>query len=604
MAEAGNYKSALNEMVMKVIGRPINKADITYTVRLASLMGGVPQYRAFVKIVVLDGIEFEGEPLSRRKAAEHSAAKAALSIATSNSWASVPASARAEASDLAAGRLANHKGHLQELLAKLRGGSHVVARYDTSVVSTGRFVCSVNVTIGSKTSEFQGEVHTKMKEAEQSAAAAALQVYARHPAAPMPPNSAQVLPGIAAPGIAAQPGVAAPCDNFKSTLNELVMKAIGRPTTPQDVLYSVIILLASNKFQATVCVAAIDPGMEFEGEPRTRKKDAEQSAAQAALRHSLSYFPSAGKLATATAAEAERADMPTASTASSLEGAQSAATVPPLEGTVPPPRRITASPAAPSHGCADGRAGNYKSMLNELVMKLISRPLAAGDVMYNVNANVAGQFLASVHLVALGGSGRPVDFDGIPCTRKRDAEQSAAQAALAALRGDSSLEVISEDVVDVPGLHKSNFKSALNELVMTVTGRPLCSTDVVYSVRSTATGHFQATVKVAAIDDSDVFSGDPRVRKKEAEQSAASAAHEHFSRPQLVRAESPTVAASGSAQAPQFRTDDSASKALERPGSFSSHRPDTGFGQCEQKDLSMPTWVFCDVGGAGRKPQL
>lgn len=596
MAEAGNYKSALNEMVMKVIGRPINQADILYTVSLASLVAGVPQYRAAVKIVALDGIEFEGEPLPRRKAAEHSAAKAALAVAAASSWASMPAAARAEASDLAAGRLSNHKGHLQELLAKLQGsaymGSALAARYETVTVSSGRFVCTVHVSINGETTTFLGEVRTKTKDAEQSAAGVALQAYAMNPPVLVPLSSAQLFPASPGPGAIALQGVAAPCENCKSTLNELVMKAIARPTTPQDVLYSIRTSGDSNQFQATVCVVAMDPSIEFEGEARTRKKDAEQSAAQAALQHFLADMsastaaPVTTPAAAATPAAAGRTAIPPSLRAPS----QAPGTVPPLEGRVPPPRRIAAAPVVPSRGCADGRAGNYKSTLNELIMKLTCRPLVAGDVVYNVTPTVTGQFQAALQLVALKDSGGPIDFGGAPCTRKRDAEQSAAQAALVTLSGESGLEVICEDALDVPGQSKSNFKSVLNELVMKLTSSPLCSTDVVYTIHSSSTGHFEATLVVMAIDNSISFTGVPCARKKDAEQSAASAALEHFSRPDLQRrtADKPCVAAAaGAVQAPPMQ----------------SGGPLGQIGSSQQKDASMPTWVFCDVGAAGRKPQ-
>ena len=519
--KAEKFKSALNEMVMKVIGRPIRKDDLIYTVQTVS--PDPLQYQARVRIIVLNGIEFEGEQSARRKDAEHSAAKAALSIVSSNPSAH-------EDSELGVGCLANHKGHLQELLGELRGCSRAVARYETLPVSTGGFVCKVHVMIDDKISMFQGELHSKIKEAQQSAAAAALQVYTCCPSAFAVPSSVQEMPGRSVLDIASEMGVVALSGDFKSTLNELVMKVMARSIIPEDVQYSVRTLLLGNMFQATVSLANIDSGLVFQGEPRACTQDAEQSAAQAALSKvqrspALFYLssPVDGKgidMPVGFAGDLACSDMPVALVPSSVDSVQSAATA-----------------SLPLFGNADGWTCNFKSVLNELVMKLISRPLSEGDIVYDVSATSAGLFVASLQLVALSGSGYPVDFVGTPRVKKRDSEQAVAQLAWTALHSDRCPEMLSEDDSNNP-----NSKSSLNELVMKFTGRPLRSTDVVYSshkCRAQFSRHpgptrcimmFQATVKVAVIDDTIEFAGEYHVKKKEAEQSAASVAHAHFSK--------------------------------------------------------------------------
>eukprot|EP00747_Dinoflagellata_sp_TGD_P207489 gnl/TRDRNA2_/TRDRNA2_81058_c0_seq1.p1 gnl/TRDRNA2_/TRDRNA2_81058_c0~~gnl/TRDRNA2_/TRDRNA2_81058_c0_seq1.p1 ORF type:complete len:772 (-),score=172.15 gnl/TRDRNA2_/TRDRNA2_81058_c0_seq1:159-2474(-) len=378
--------------------------------------------------------------------------------------------------------------------------------------------------------------------------------------APRPPRPSGG-PSAAASRGGDQGAVDASGTNYKSALNELVMKVIARPTTPQDIFY-VIKMAGAGQFQATAKVTALDQAREFVGDVRPRKKDAEQSAARAALHHFMSLprplLPSPAKAGNAGlrgpqgimppnipsiaqgggkggpgrgGAGKGAAGGPVAPGPLPVGQVQEGAKVPGAAAFSPAPRVTPATSgtqdlAAPPHG------GNVKSALNELVMKIARRPLTSADIVYNVKPSRPGQFQATVKVAAIDDS---TEFEGEPSARKREAEQSAAQAALvhylSKLKGEGSLDA--GQAARLGGADRgeataSNYKSMLNELAMKVAGRPLLPTDIAYSVRAVGSGHFKASVRVAAIDNSQDFEGEVRPRKKDAEQSAACAALEHF----------------------------------------------------------------------------
>eukprot|EP00450_Noctiluca_scintillans_P012709 CAMPEP_0194492978 /NCGR_PEP_ID=MMETSP0253-20130528/11337_1 /TAXON_ID=2966 /ORGANISM="Noctiluca scintillans" /LENGTH=1015 /DNA_ID=CAMNT_0039333909 /DNA_START=28 /DNA_END=3075 /DNA_ORIENTATION=- len=558
LVEVWNYKSALNELVMKVTGRPVSQQDVVYSVALpSSLSCGFPQYVATVRIAVLDNVEFEGEPRSRRKEAEHSAAKTALkhlggivssagtaAVETPPTQGAAPAtSTRSQTTELA-GQTSNHKGQLQEYLARLGGQSRVDITYTTAVIFAGRYRSTVHVAALGEEVDFDGESCADKKEAEQSAARLALQHFA-HKA-----RTATFPPKAAAPGVP-QPvpdGDGTLQSVFKSALNAWVTKAIGRPTTPQDIVYFVK-MSDVNQFRAAVKVLAIDATFEFEGEVKSRKKDAEQSAAKVALRHlaslpepstsdersiSGSVGPPASGDATMRSASDSQADIvydspagvPAPVGAVVRDEGDAVLTSSPPEETIPAPR-IAPTQTPTSGNGPQAKSGNFKSALNELVMKITSRPLTSSDILYTVQTPNPGQFQATAKVVAVDDS---QEFEGVPCVRKRDAEQSAAQKALHHYL--AKLQGVSADVGQLPSAGASditNFKSILNELMMRVTCRPLCASDVVYAVRLYGVGQFQATVKVTSVDGDLEFVGEVCPRKKAAEQSAARAALEHIS---------------------------------------------------------------------------
>jgi len=191
--DIGNFKSALNETVMKVIQRPLGGEDILYNSSLVTMAGGMPLYKATVRINALEAREFEGKPQSLRKTAEQAAAQVALSQLTSN-FCNKPGGPLPGPSRSQAAKLPNYKGRLQELLvqehtkARLFGGlagecGPVEINYSTQATPSGeggrpsasRFGSQVDVTTKNFKASFVGEVCKERKTAEQSAAYAALQ---------------------------------------------------------------------------------------------------------------------------------------------------------------------------------------------------------------------------------------------------------------------------------------------------------------------------------------------------------------------------------------------------------------------------------------------
>merc|ERR1719253_937664 len=175
----------------------------------------------------------------------------------------------------------------------------------------------------------------------------------------------------------------------KSELNELVMKALARSVTNQDIIYTV---KSAQPFKVSVEVPELAASMLFEGDFAVRKKAAEQSAASKALEHFQTK--------------------PTAKSA----GADG--TAPAIAGS------LAASGTASSTTQAKG--GNHKSALNELVMKLVGRPLSNTDIIYTVKSARPGQYQATAKIPVID----EMEFAAAPRPRKRDAEQCAAQMAL------------------------------------------------------------------------------------------------------------------------------------------------------------------------------
>lgn len=177
---------------------------------------------------------------------------------------------------------------------------------------------------------------------------------------------------------------------------------------------------------------------------------------------------------------------------------------------------------------------NYKSALNELAMRTAGRPLAHGDIVYDVRTLAAGQFQAIAKPVVIS---TELEFLGEVGLRKKDAEHLAAKKALEHYGSTApaparqpiqpgTTNLASDQSADPEG---ANFKSALNELVMRSCGRPLARDDITYLPRpSTVDTLFLAAVKVSALDTVREFEGEARVKKRDAEQMAAKVALDYF----------------------------------------------------------------------------
>jgi len=152
-----------------------------------------------------------------------------------------------------------------------------------------KFVMSVKVPSLDNSHEFQGDAFALKKDAEQSAARKALEFFQGQE---LPPYTGSATAQAQTPASTA-PGAAnnAESGNYKSALNELVMRYLNRPLTPEDITFVPRPTAAQGQFCIAVIVTAIDPARQFEGVTQTRKRDAEQSAAKAALTYFKSTVP-------------------------------------------------------------------------------------------------------------------------------------------------------------------------------------------------------------------------------------------------------------------------------------------------------------------------
>lgn len=529
--DIGNFKSALNEAVMKVTQRPLGAEDIVYTSLLVTMAGGVALYQATVRINAIDGREFEGKPQSLRKAAEQSAAQVALQQLTSalgGKPGSVMPPARGQGT-----KLPNYKGRLQELLVQDRMKARIFGaraaeygpidiKYSSTTMphpesggrqgpASTRFNAKVHISGNNFQVEFVGEAYKERKTAEQSAACKALRHFMQELS---PDGLGEDILASSLSGMGAALTREDQRPSAKSELNELVMKILSRPAAVQDIQYG-LRGSDSSPFKAFVVVPSLAPGKEFEGEAHPQKKQAEQSAAAEALKHFKS-LPQVPRPAPST--------VPMGLTA--LGNSDSA-------------RLANLRPTQDGIGAGDQAKrdnANHKSALNEFIMKLAGKPLASGDIVYTTRSDTPGLYQATCTIPIMD----DMQFQAAPRNRKRDAEQMAAQMALlyyqtkypnkiGSLTAEGGIQIMAADRADGKE-SSSNFKSALNELAMRAAGRPLVTGDLNYSVRAIGPGKFQATVKPSVIDAALEFTGDITTRKKDAEQSASAKALEHFSK--------------------------------------------------------------------------
>jgi hypothetical protein len=139
---------------------------------------------------------------------------------------------------------------------------------------------SVKVPSLDNTHDFQGDAFALKKDAEQSAARKALEYFQGQELPPYTGSAnAQAQNPAATPGA----GNNSESGNYKSALNELVMRYLNRPLAPEDITFVPRPTAGQGQFCMAVIVSAIDAARQFEGVTQPRKRDAEQSAAKAAL---------------------------------------------------------------------------------------------------------------------------------------------------------------------------------------------------------------------------------------------------------------------------------------------------------------------------------
>ncbi|CAJ1339950.1 unnamed protein product [Effrenium voratum] len=172
-------------------------------------------------------------------------------------------------------------------------------------------------------------------------------------------------------------------------------------------------------------------------------------------------------------------------------------------------------------------SGNFKGQLNNLLHKLLRRPVVKGDVVYEVESENA-PFTASVSLTpdalwaSLGGQRRP--FVGNTCSAKKSAEQSAAAKALEALQ--ELLSIRNLPIKTAPVQHgqiaSANYKGQLVEQLQQLLGHTLMPGDVLFKTQAELPP-FVCSVEVNALQEKVVLLGSACPTKKTAEQSAAQA---------------------------------------------------------------------------------
>lgn len=244
--------------------------------------------------------------------------------------------------------------------------------------------------------EFAGELAASEKDAQQSAAAQALALYAAEIAALPPPApkkkakkpaqpNAMVMQGalnIGLGGGAATPAQEA--ENCKTQLMQQMQTHCGRAMTKTDLIYESV-KIGDAGFQATLRLACCG-GQEFVGEVASDTKAAQQSAAQQALMNSHMWMP----------------------------------------GTAEAPAPVDNKRKTP-----DPSQNNPKSELITFVQRYLGRTLEKNDLLYQSNETVGGT-QSTVQLTCYQNR----QFAGEVCETQKLAEAAAANQALVALTAE------------------------------------------------------------------------------------------------------------------------------------------------------------------------
>mmetsp|Transcript_19739 Transcript_19739/g.46006 ORF Transcript_19739/g.46006 Transcript_19739/m.46006 type:complete len:384 (+) Transcript_19739:83-1234(+) len=181
-------------------------------------------------------------------------------------------------------------------------------------------------------------------------------------------------------------------------------------------------------------------------------------------------------------------------------------------------------------------SGNFKGQLNNLLHRLLRRPVVKGDVVYEVDSQIA-PFTASVSLTpdTLWGSNKnhPVArrFAGQPCSAKKPAEQSAAANALQVLQELLPVRSLQPKHPSPPSHNQAvtaNYKGQLVEQLQQLLGRTLKPGDVIFKTQAEVPP-FVTSVEVNVLQPS-ILLGTACPTKKAAEQSAAQAMVEKLHR--------------------------------------------------------------------------
>lgn len=227
---------------------------------------------------------------------------------------------------------------------------------------------------------YRGEVQPSKREAKRSATEAAL----RDHLLPVPPP--QSLAARSGAGDA-EVGVAPTrTDNPVGCLQEQLQGSLGRPVTKGDITYT-LVCDEHGLYVASVALPHLSANPSFAGPPRASKQEARHAVAAVALPEVTALL---GQMPPRRAAKQTGA-----------------------EGTI-----VDASPSVHQ---------SPVSRLQEWVQKVMRRPSMLSDILYTIETQPDGSFLARVEIAVIEGC---PPCTGTPCAGKRDAKRSAAESAL------------------------------------------------------------------------------------------------------------------------------------------------------------------------------
>jgi hypothetical protein len=188
--------------------------------------------------------------------------------------------------------------------------------------------------------------------------------------------------------------------NFKGELNHIAQHVVRKQLSSADVIFESTVD-ADGLFHCTVTLPWADQREFANARGSLRKKDAEQAAAEVAVRCLV---------------------------AEGVAPIDTVLALPTLDRVASETEATETSGSRGSGRDGEGRT-NYKGMLNNLAMKVLGRPVAAGDVVYTSKRLETGVYQANVALSWLPGQ----TFESPPMPRKKDAEQITAHRALESL---------------------------------------------------------------------------------------------------------------------------------------------------------------------------
>jgi len=167
---------------------------------------------------------------------------------------------------------------------------------------------------------------------------------------------------------------------------------------------------------------------------------------------------------------------------------------------------------------------NYKGLLNNLLHKLLCRPVVSGDVVYVLEPrSTTGSFTATVTIWIDRRGSEPRKFAGMACSSKKAAEQSAAAKALEALEGPSKVPKPPEKLrMRKMQLQSCNYKGLLVQQLQQLLGQTMTQDDVIFNTPAESPP-FVTSLEVTVMKEKKIVVSAACPNKKAAEQNAARA---------------------------------------------------------------------------------